>query len=47
MEKKEILLPSKRYFKAEEQDLNLSVKLENDETLLRQGDKDIVLNFFI
>jgi hypothetical protein len=44
MEKKEILLPSKRYFKAEEQDLNLNVKLENDETLLRQGDKDIVVN---
>jgi hypothetical protein len=44
MEKKEILLPTKRYFKAEEQDLNLSVKLENDETLLREGDKDIVLN---
>jgi hypothetical protein len=44
MEKKEILLPSKRYFKAEEQDLNLSVKLENDESLLREGDKDIVLN---
>jgi hypothetical protein len=44
MEKKEILLPSKRYFKAEEQDLNLSVKLDNDETLLREGDKDIVLN---
>lgn len=44
MEKKEILLPSKRYFKAEDQDLNLSVKLENDETLLREGDKDIVLN---
>ena len=44
MEKKEILLPSKRYFKAEEQDLNLSVKLENDETLIREGDKDIVLN---
>ena len=44
MEKKEILLPSKRYFKAEEQDLNLSIKLENDETLLREGDKDIVLN---
>lgn len=44
MEKKEILLPSKRYFKADEQDLNLSIKLENDETLLREGDKDIVLN---
>ena len=44
MEKKEILLPSKRYFKADEQDLNLNVKLENDETLLREGDRDIVLN---
>jgi len=44
MEKKEILLPTKRYFKAEEQDLNLNVKLENDETLLREGDKDIILN---
>ena len=44
MEKKEILLSSKRYFKAEDQDLNISVKLENDETLIREGDKDIVLN---
>jgi hypothetical protein len=44
MENKEILLPSKRYFKADEQDLNLNVKLENDETLLREGDRDIVLN---
>jgi len=44
LEKKEILLPSKRYFKADEQDLNLNVKLENDETLLREGDRDIVLN---
>ena len=44
MEKKEILLPSKKYFKADEQDLNLNVKLENDETLLREGDMNIVLN---
>ena len=44
MEKKEILLPTERYFKAEEQDLNLNVKLNNDEALLREGDKDIVLN---
>ena len=44
MKKKEILLPTERYFKAEEQDLNLNIKLENDETLLREGDKDIVLN---
>ena len=44
MEKKEILLPSKRYFKADEQDLNLNLKLENDETLLREGYKNIILN---
>ena len=44
MEKKEILLPSKRYFKADEQDLNLNVKLENDETLMREGDRNIMLN---
>jgi len=44
MEKKEILLPTERYFKAEEQDLNLNLKLNNDEALLREGDKDIVLN---
>jgi hypothetical protein len=44
MEKKEILLPSKRYFKADEQDLNLNVKLENDETLMREGDRNIILN---
>jgi hypothetical protein len=44
MEKKEILLPTERYFKAEEQDLNLNVKLNNDESLLREGDKDIILN---
>lgn len=44
MEKKEILLPSKRYFKADEQDLNLNVKLDNDEVLLREGDMDVILN---
>ena len=44
MKKKEILLPTERYFKAEEQDLNLNIKLENDEALLREGDKDIILN---
>jgi hypothetical protein len=44
MKKKEILLPTKRYFKADEQDLNLDVKLENDEILLREGDRNIILN---
>ena len=44
MEKKEILLPSKRYFKADEQDINLNVKLDNNETLMREGDRNIMLN---
>ena len=44
MEKKEILLPSKRYFKADEQDLNLNIQLDNDEALLREGDMDVILN---
>ena len=43
-EKKEILLPSKRFKKAEEQDLNLSVGLETSQTLLRIGDKDVILD---
>lgn len=44
MEKKEILLPSKRYFKAKEEDLTLNVKLEGDSVLMRQGEKDILLD---
>jgi hypothetical protein len=44
MEKKEILLPTKKYFKADEQDLNLNVKLDNNETLMREGDRNIMLN---
>lgn len=44
MEKKEILLPSKRYFKAKEEDLTLNVKLEGDSVLMRQGERDILLD---
>jgi hypothetical protein len=43
-ENKEILLPSKRYKKAEEQDLTLQVSLESSESLMRLGDRDIVLD---
>jgi hypothetical protein len=43
-ENKEILLPSKRYKKAEEQDLTLQVNLESSESLMRLGDRDIVLD---
>jgi len=44
MENKRILLPTKRYFKAEEQDINLRINLEKEEILLREGDMDISLN---
>ena len=43
-EKKEIILPSKRYANAEEQELNLKLELENSESLLRMGDRDIILD---
>jgi hypothetical protein len=44
MEKKQIILPSKKYFKAEEEDLTLRIGLDETDTLLRQGDKDIILD---
>ena len=39
-----ILLPSKKYFKAEEQDLDIRIGLEESETLLREDDKNIILD---
>jgi hypothetical protein len=44
MNKKQILSPSKRYFKAEEENLNLPINLDESETLLREGDRNIVLD---
>jgi hypothetical protein len=44
MEKKEILLPSKRHFKASEEDVTINVKLENDEALMREGERNIILD---
>lgn len=44
MEQKKIILPSKRYFKAPEEDINLNLNLDNNNTLLREGDMDVVLN---
>ena len=43
-EKKEILLPSKRYIKADNQDLTEKINLESSANLLRIGDKDIILD---
>jgi hypothetical protein len=44
MEKKQIILPSKKYNKAPEEDITVRVGLDNNETLLREGERDIVLD---
>ena len=44
MESKKIILPTKRFFKSNEEDLNLRINLDETEVLLRQGDRDIVLD---
>jgi hypothetical protein len=44
MIKKQIILPTKRFFKSDEEDLNIRINLDETETLLRQGDRDIVLD---
>ena len=44
MEKKKIILPTKRFFKSNEEDLNLRINLDETEALLREGDRDIVLD---
>ena len=44
MEKKKIILPTKRFFMAEEEDLDLRLNLDSSENLMRLGDRDIVLD---
>lgn len=44
MEKKKIILPSKKYFKAPETDLDIRINLDKSENLLREGDTNIVLD---
>lgn len=44
MEKKRIILPTKKFFRAPEEDLNIRLNLDETETLLRQGDRDVVLD---
>jgi hypothetical protein len=43
-ENKEIILPNRRFKKADDQDLTLKLNLENSESLLRIGDKDITID---
>lgn len=44
MIKKNILSPSKKYKKSESEDLDLKINLERDETLLREGDRTVLLD---
>ena len=43
-ENKEIILPSKRYANADEEELSIKLNLETSESLLRLGDRDIILD---
>lgn len=43
-ENKKIILPSERYFRAPEEDLSLKLTLENNDSLLREGDINIVID---
>lgn len=44
MEKKQILLPEKKYYQAPVEDQTVSIGLETREELLREGDKSIILD---
>lgn len=44
MERKQIILPTKKFFEAPDQDLSVRVGLDKKENLLREGDKNILLN---
>jgi len=44
MERKKIVLPTKRFFESPEQDLSFKIDLSKKENLLREGDKNIQLN---
>lgn len=43
-ENKKIILPVKRYINAEEQELDVRLNLETSESLMRIGDRDVVLD---
>jgi hypothetical protein len=44
MENKKIILPTKRFAKADDEDLNIRINLNEKRNLLREGDKNIVLD---
>ena len=44
MDKKRIILPSKKFFGSINQDQNIRIGLDETENLLREGDRTIILN---
>ena len=44
MEKKQIILPSKKFARADDQELELKLNLDNSDTLMRIGERDIILD---
>jgi hypothetical protein len=44
MEKKQIILPNKMFAKADDQELELKLNLDNSDTLMRIGERDIILD---
>lgn len=44
MDKKKIILPTKRYFGSNAEDLNIGVGLDETKNLLREGDRTIILD---
>lgn len=44
MERKQILLPTKRFFKSSEEDLSFNLNLDTNQNLLREGERNIILD---
>jgi hypothetical protein len=44
MKKRKIILPSKKFFGANEENINIRVDLDEGKNLLREGDRDVVLD---
>ena len=44
MEKKQIILPSKKFFGSTDEDLNLKISLDETKNLLREGERTTILD---
>ena len=44
MKNKKILLPSKAFIGATDENINLNVHFENEQNIIREGDRNIIIN---